>query len=467
MKQSYDPNIAQPTGAAQDNAQCAGDMPPQLKATRDSLPTWEDEPLNFGQKRLHEVHKLELQIEANEALARAKEAEERAAEKMVEKEKIRAGIMTATDEDAPWHGRHLIGRSMAEVRLRAIDWLWTGWIPRKYITLIVGESGAGKSTVLADIVARITTGTPWPGETEWRVPARVLWLGSEDGAEDMTAPRLEACHADRSRVIEIQGTAQGKNRKRTTFSMQDDIDLVTEWLEWAQKQNDPFVMLVIDPITSYLPGKRLRKVDMNDTGQMRSILEPWFSVAQKYNLAIGSVTHFNKDTTRSMLHRVTGSAVFAQTCRSLCAMVEREDDGTFEKAMVQVKVNLPDHPRGAWRFRTEKVTVGIDPENGRSIHATRPAWDGLDRELTPQSLMGGERGPLAKNDYDVTFPMWLKAYFMSADPAQGLPITTVMDAAINGKVVSRKWWRENSNKYLDKANVRGTWMCRPTTAIQN
>src|SRR5690606_36119361 len=141
--------------------------------------------------------------------------------------------------------------------------------------------------------------------------------------------------------------------RRGTFSLQDDIGAVKEWLEIARRENDPFLMLVIDPITSYLSGKRLKRVDMNDTGQLRSILEPWFEVAQEHNLAIASVTHFNKDTTRSMLHRVTGSAVLAQTCRSLCAMVAREDDGPFQKAMVQVKVNLPEHPGGAWRFHTE------------------------------------------------------------------------------------------------------------------
>src|SRR5690606_24162592 len=94
--------------------------------------------------------------------------------------------------------RHLIGRPMSTIQARALDWLWIGWIVRKYITLFVGESGAGKSTVLADIVARITTGLAWPGETEDRTPGRVLWLASEDGASDMTVPRLMACNADGS-----------------------------------------------------------------------------------------------------------------------------------------------------------------------------------------------------------------------------------------------------------------------------
>jgi hypothetical protein len=270
-----------------------------------------------------------------------------------------------------------------------------------------------------------------------------------------------ACGANLERVIEIQGVQQGKSQ--ATFSMQDDLDSVRQWLTFARDhQKDPFTALVIDPVTSYLPGRKLRKVDMNDTGQLRSILEPWFKIAQEFNIALICVTHFNKDETRSMLHRVTGSAVFAQTCRSLCAMVAREDDGEFEKAMVQVKLNLPEHPGGAWRFHTAKVEVGKDPESKEPISATHPVWGALDKTLTPRTLMGGQRGPKPQADHVGNFMMWLKAYFVTTHPEQGLPISQVKSAAIVSGIVSEKWWDDHSGKYLDKRNVGGTWMCRPT-----
>lgn len=173
------------------------------------------------------------------------------------------------------------------------------------------------------------------------------------------------------------------------------------------------------------------------------------------------MTHFMKDTTRSMLHRVTGSATFAQTCRSLMAMVARDDDGPYEKAMMQVKLNLPEHPGGAWRFKTEKVTVGYDPDSQRPINATHPVWESLDRDLTPQSVMGGSRGPVG-NDYGTAFGIWLKAHFLTTDPEQGLPVSQVKSAAINVKICSQKWWAENSGQFLEKRNVNGIWMCRPT-----
>ena len=286
----------------------------------------------------------------------------------------------------PWEAapRELVGRSLAGVSMKAIDWLWAGWIPKGYITIWAGETGAGKSTVLADVTARVTTGIPWPGESEQRQPGRVLWLGSEDGIEELTVPRLVACGADLANVTEIQGVIQ--QGKRNTFSMQDDLTSVRDWLDKAQNSGSPFSMLVIDPVTSYLPGQKLRKVDLNDAGQLRAVLEPWLSLAQEFNLAIVCVTHFMKDENRKMLHRVLGSAAFAQTCRSLCAVVARPDEGTYAKTLVQVKVNLPEHPGGAWKFETVKVQVGIDPRNEKLIHATRPKWEVLDADITPRKV---------------------------------------------------------------------------------
>jgi len=103
----------------------------------------------------------------------------------------------------------------------------------------------------------------------------VLWLGSEDSIEEMTVPRLTACGANLGNVVEIQGVVQ--EGKRNTFSMQDDLEAVGQWLTYAREQGNPFAMLVIDPVTSYLPGQKLRKVDLNDAGQLRTVLEPWLS----------------------------------------------------------------------------------------------------------------------------------------------------------------------------------------------
>ncbi|KLI64516.1 AAA family ATPase [Aurantiacibacter marinus] len=360
--------------------------------------------------------------------------------------------------------RELVGRLLAGVTMRAIDWLWEGWIPIGYLTIFAGESGAGKSTVLADIAARVSTGDPWPGEDEdrRRPPGRVLWLGSEDSIEEMTVPRLTACGADLNNILEIIGTRVAGSL--STFSLQDDLKLVEHWLQYAREEGRPIQMLVIDPITSYLPGQRLRKVDLNDAGQLRSILEPWLRFASAQNIAVVCVTHFSKDTSRSMLNRVLGSAAFAQTCRSLCAVLQQPSDeegfvDPHAKVLLQVKGNLPEHPGGGWRFTTEKAGVGIDPRNGKPIFATRPNWGELDAALSPENIVGKARGPVSAKPN--MFRLWLNNFFRHFEPEEWVEIEKVKAAAVSvDKIVSLSWWNKHSAEFLEKQNDGGKWFCR-------
>lgn len=82
-------------------------------------------------------------------------------------------------------------------------------------------------------------------------------------------------------------------------------------------------MAVIDPVTSYPPGQKLKKVDLSDARHLRTVLEPWMELAQKHDIAIVCVTHFAKNTTRSILHRVFGSGAFAATCPACLPWLNR------------------------------------------------------------------------------------------------------------------------------------------------
>ena len=402
------------------------------------------------------------QLRMFEAAAKMEQARAAQEEAKTTREKIKRGY----GPDAATGPRQLVGRSLGGVAIHAIEWLWVGWIPKGYVTLLAGETGAGKSTVQADVTARVTTGAPWPGEFDCpnarRKPERVLWLGSEDSIEEMTVPRLTACGANLDNVVEIQCAMQ--DGKRNTFSMQDDLEGVAQWLTFARDEGRPFAMLVIDPVTSYLPGQKLRKVDLNDAGQLRTVLEPWLRLAGEHNIAIVCVTHFAKDTTRSMLHRVLGSAAFAQTCRSLVAVLDRQPTEDYEpdpheKLLMQVKMNLPERPDGAWKFHTERVEVGTDHRNGKPVFATKPVWDELDGALTPNSIVGKARGP--KSQYEVPFTMWLKAFFLHFPGQEWLPASDVRQAALNEQAVTANWWTKHSGNHMDKQNLNGLWMCRP------
>jgi len=348
-------------------------------------------------------------------------------------------------------------RAANTVEMKAIKWLWRGWIARGYINLVAGETASAKSTVLADIAARVTTGRPWPDDPDnaYRPPARVLWLGSEDSMSELTGPRLAACQANGANVLEIVGVT--RDGKQDTFSMQDDIAAVRQTLEAGKLNGLPFELLVIDPVTSYLQGKQLKRTDMNDNGQLRTILEPWSRLAQETGLAVVCVTHLAKDSTRTLLHRVLGAGAFTQIARSLCAVVKLPD-GEYSRALMQVKNNLPGGPKGAYRFSTAAVTVAYDSENGQAIDATHPVWESIDPTISPEGLAGGARGPVSAKGAE--FATWIANYFRY--PAvDELPVAVVKEAASKAGMATESWWNDNSSKYLEKTNRSGTWVCRP------
>ena len=58
---------------------------------------------------------------------------------------------------------------LSQVKEREIRWLWPDWIPAGKLSVLDGDPEGGKSTILADIAARVNTG---PG----RCPARQMAL---------------------------------------------------------------------------------------------------------------------------------------------------------------------------------------------------------------------------------------------------------------------------------------------------
>ncbi len=89
--------------------------------------------LNWQEKNEFEQHRAKLM----EQHARAEEAK-------TKRERMRRGLPPDAS-DAP---RELVFRSLGGVQMHAIEWLWTGWIPKGYITLLAGETGAGCGSVV-------------------------------------------------------------------------------------------------------------------------------------------------------------------------------------------------------------------------------------------------------------------------------------------------------------------------------
>lgn len=88
---------------------------------------------------------------------------------------------------------------IADVQARELEPLWPGiiWVGKP--TLLVGDPGLSKSTLVCGVVARITQHREWPCSSGKTIDGEVLMLSAEDDVADTLRPRLEAAGADLNR----------------------------------------------------------------------------------------------------------------------------------------------------------------------------------------------------------------------------------------------------------------------------
>jgi putative DNA primase/helicase len=87
-----------------------------------------------------------------------------------------------------------------EVNMEKIEWLWPGWLARGKFHLLAGSKGAGKSTILFDLIARLTAGSVWPDKSPVSTHGDVMIWSGEDGIKDTVLPRFYAAGGDLSRI---------------------------------------------------------------------------------------------------------------------------------------------------------------------------------------------------------------------------------------------------------------------------
>ena len=89
----------------------------------------------------------------------------------------------------------------SEVQSTDVRWLWYPFIAIGKITLLQGDPGDGKSTMMMNLIAELSTGGKTPDGCKIGAPQKVIYQCSEDGVSDTIKPRLERCGADCKRRL--------------------------------------------------------------------------------------------------------------------------------------------------------------------------------------------------------------------------------------------------------------------------
>ena len=197
---------------------------------------------------------------------------------------------------------------MEDVVSKEVEWLWYPYIPYGKITIIEGDPGEGKTTLVLKLAAALSRGLPLPCDDDKEYePIHIIYQTAEDGIEDTIKPRLEKAGADCSMIRVIDETDK-------ELSMTDDR------LEQAIIETKAR-LIILDPIQAYIGAT----VDMHSANAIRPVLKHLGIIAEKHNCAIILIGHMNKASGSKSTYRGLGSIDIQATARSVLLVARLRD----------------------------------------------------------------------------------------------------------------------------------------------
>lgn len=221
---------------------------------------------------------------------------------------------------------------LSDVLAEAVTWLWPGRLPLGKLSMVVGDPGLGKSFLTLDIASRISRGGAFPDG----VPAplgNVILLTAEDGVADTIRGRVDALDGDPSRIHVLAGV--GDPEKPKSFNLADDVAHLEDAILRTRA-----CLVVVDPLSAYLGG-----VDSHRDADVRGILAPLASMAERNRVAVVCVVHMNKSQQRQALYRAQGSLAFVAAARAVFGVCEDQGE-SGRRLLVPMKMNLAPKPPG-------------------------------------------------------------------------------------------------------------------------
>lgn len=269
---------------------------------------------------------------------------------------------------------------MSEVQSQEIEWLWYPFIPYGKLTIIQGDPGDGKTTLVLNIAAKLSKGEGLDEQMKVTEPVNVIYQTAEDGLADTVKPRLELAGADCEKIAVIDESDKS-------------LSMIDERLEEAIIKTGA-KLLILDPIQAYLGGG----MDMNRANEARDMTKKLGALAEKTKCAIILIGHMNKAAGNKAAYRGMGSIDFFAVARSVL-LVGRVEGEENLRAVVQIKNNLAafGHPKafalsedgfhwmGDYEITVDEVLGGIAPKANKMELAKRLLRDLAEMQNAVQS----------------------------------------------------------------------------------
>lgn len=209
-----------------------------------------------------------------------------------------------------------------------VEWLWRKWIPKGFVTMVVGDPGIGKSAVVLDWVRSITNCLPFPMEEKpINKSENVVWIDTE-ATQQILNMRSKTLGIQRDKVhIPV---IDGDILSQPNIGVEEHRSQIIELVEYAKP-----AIVVLDS----LGGSHSR--GENKTEDIKPVMEFSALLARDYKTSVVIVHHLNKgradESPEISLYRIRGSTIIPALARSIIAL-ERSIDNTNK--MRVIKSNL-------------------------------------------------------------------------------------------------------------------------------
>lgn len=269
-----------------------------------------------------------------------------------------------------------------DIKSKKVDWLWYPYIPYGKITIVQGDPGEGKTTVLLNIISLLSNGEALPF-TDKALSITSIYQNAEDDNSDTIKPRLENHKANCSKVCFIE--------KTSGMLFMDDDSVEDAIVESKAK------LLVLDPIQAYIGDN----IDMNRANSIRPKMNKLKETAEKTGCAIVLIGHMNKNSGGKANYRGLGSIDISAAARSVLVVGKMEKNSDV-KVLAQLKNNLA--PKGkSLSFVIKKDTIewlgecdisaddvmsgGVSDTSGKIILAEEFLIERLTEESVPSNML--------------------------------------------------------------------------------
>jgi hypothetical protein len=218
--------------------------------------------------------------------------------------------------------------ALSQIAPEPLRWLSPGRLAAGKITLLDGDPGLGKSTLLCEFAARISRGDPLPGG-DAAPPRPVVLMSAEDDPYDTIRPRIDAAGGDPRRVIAF-ATLPNDASTETLGAIPDHLYVIEEIITRTRA-----ALLIIDPLVAFLA----RGHNANSDQGVRRAFHALKGLAERTGVAIVAVRHLNKSMTANPLYRGGGSIGIIGAAR--CGLLLAPDpDDAERRILASTKDNL-------------------------------------------------------------------------------------------------------------------------------